>query len=463
MARLRTLTWDKAGQRWRRKYKGRYFYGKRGVKKSDENAYRLAGEEYLKWRAEIDKDLDANKPYRREYELALSMRKEMADWCLLEGDTAEHDRITKEMETLNAMFSRTKPPALNRAAGIFVYPLAFKTAQEKILWSDRIDSLKAYQKWTGATEHSKTIAGNLDTYLASRKKEATAGVIKPAYYALMELRLAHFRSFTGGLAVEMLNAHTLTSFVNELDKKDISPSYAHGILTSVKGFVRWLATNEVIEHLPRNIDALQIAVQLAEIVPLTKDEITALTTASNDRTRLYLLLMLNCGFGQQDIADLKHNEVDWVKGRIIRQRSKTRSKKNRPNVKVPKVNYLLWRETFALLKQFKSEHPDLVLINENGSPLRQRGFRADGTTHNLDNVKKAYQRVCDKLGVPCKPLKLLRKTGASKLDEHKDYGRYAQYYLGHAPMSVADSRYVAPSVKQFDNALRWLGKQFGIA
>ena len=107
-------------------------------------------------------------------------------------------------------------------------------------------------------------------------------------------------------------------------------------------------------------------------------------------------------------------------------------------------------------------NPILVLVNENGSPLRQRGFRADGKIHNLDNIKKAYERACTKLGVEVKPLKLFRKTGASKLEEHETYGRYAQFYLGHAPQSVAESRYARPSDEQFDRALKWLGEQFDI-
>ena len=37
------LTYDRLGQRWVKVYRGRKFYGQRGVRKSDRNAYAVAG------------------------------------------------------------------------------------------------------------------------------------------------------------------------------------------------------------------------------------------------------------------------------------------------------------------------------------------------------------------------------------------------------------------------------------
>ena len=62
-----------------------------------------------------------------------------------------------------------------------------------------------------------------------------------------------------------------------------------------------------------------------------------------------------------------------------------------------------------------------------------------------------------------KPLKLLRKTGSSKLAEHPAYKYYAQYYLGHSPKTIADRHYVQPSQVEFDQAIQWLGSQFGFS
>ncbi|HUV66489.1 MAG TPA: hypothetical protein VMW24_21555, partial [Sedimentisphaerales bacterium] len=87
-----------------------------------------------------------------------------------------------------------------------------------------------------------------------------------------------------------------------------------------------------------------------------------------EKTRLYILLMLNCGFQQSDVADIRQNEVDWEKGRIKRPRNKTKKRKN-----AQLVDYKLWGDTLALLKKYRSEHPERVLINEKGKALwRQR-------------------------------------------------------------------------------------------
>jgi hypothetical protein len=48
------------------------------------------------------------------------------------------------------------------------------------------------------------------------------------------------------------------------------------------------------------------------------------TVGGLPRLRCWMVLGLNCGFGQQDIADLRCNEVDWDNGYIERERSKTK-------------------------------------------------------------------------------------------------------------------------------------------
>jgi integrase len=376
-------------------------------------------------------------------------------------EIAFHDQLVVEISKLNSDFGRLTPPKLNEVGQLWIDPLSSLSASESITWLDRIDVLQSYRKWTSTTEHSKTIDGNLDEYLAFKKAIAKTGQIKPGWYDLLAHRLTHFRTFAGSMSLNQLNARTLTSFHGHLIQRiaddNISQAYAAGILTSVKTFLRWLWKSEAIENLPRNIDDLHIKVELEEIIPFTKTELVNFLGVTSGRSRLYLLLMLNCGYYQQDIADLKHTDVDWQHGRIFRKRSKTAKKET-----VPKVNYKLWEETFALLKNHRSDHPTLVLVNRNGSPLRRRGFGADGKTQNVDNIKKVYERVCNRSHIPCRPLKTIRKTGSSKLEEHDVFGRFSQYYLGQAPQTVAESRYARPSEEQFDRALKWLGEQFDL-
>jgi integrase len=488
--RNRELTWEKGRNRWRKKYRGRVYVFPFGKSKSDEHGYQAALEAWHEKKAELDAQ---GKPHQADYQLAVRLRQEVVNWLLLEQPQAsqydasidalrednrreqgwggppatflnwehEHDRLVRELDKLNRDFQRKNPPPLNQPNTLPIDPIAYKTNREKMLWGERIESPHSFQRWTGTADPDRTIGANLDKFLAMKKGKAEAGQESPGWFNVLSQRLEYFRTFAGGTPVDQLN-RTLAGFhghlLQRVARKEIRPAFACGILTSVKTFVRWLDQQEVIDRLPRNLHSLRITAPPQEVQVFAVEEIETLLANSLPRTRLFFMLMINCGFTQQDVSDLRHDEVDWVSGRIVRKRSKTRTEGN-----VPVVNYPLWGETFALLKASRSVDPVRVLVTEAGTPLRQRAFRADGKTQNNDMIDSAYTRVCRKLKIDHpKPLKLLRKTGASTLETHPDFGRYAQRYLGHAPTSVADKHYVRPSQEQFDAAVRWLGDQFGI-
>jgi integrase len=199
---------------------------------------------------------------------------------------------------------------------------------------------------------------------------------------------------------------------------------------------------------------------LKEVEPFAVEEIKQLLGEASERTRLYVLLMLNCGMYPVDIALLRQDEVDWITGRIIRKRTKTRDRSSN----VPKVDYLLWQETFALLREHRSKNPELVLVNAKGAPLWQYKEK-NGKVSKITNIQSAYIELMKNSKLPeeqRKPLKALRKTPSSMLENHAEYGRYAEYFLGEAPKTVASRHYIKPSRKQFDKAIKWLGQQFGI-
>jgi hypothetical protein len=55
--------------------------------------------------------------------------------------------------------------------------------------------------------------------------------------------------------------------------------------------------------------------------------------------------------------------------------------------------------------------------------------------------------------------KTLRTMAATTLERHEVYGRSADYFLAHAPRTVAGRHYVRPSDEQFFAALDWLRAQ----
>jgi integrase len=476
----RTLTWDKAGQRWKRVYRGKVFYGERGVKKSDRQAYQVAVEQFNAHKSEVDRQADADKPHAAEYQQAIRLRQEAVKWLDLEhneadhnalvaemkragGDTdgildfhAERDRLVAELERLNIDFARNNPPPLNAAGKPTVDPFALRPIRYRMLWLDRVEALRQHDKWNGATDQSKTITANITSFLAVKQQQAEAGQIAFGWFSVMRYHLDHYRKFAGELAVSSINAQSLANYhahlLREIKAGKITTTYGKQLLGSVKSYVRWLWENEIIDGLPRNLAKLAITADAPTIKTLTAKEIKTLTAKAKGRTRLYILLMLNTGMTGQDISDLKPTEVNWEEGRIVRRRSKTKRQKN-----VPIVNYRLWKETFDLLKQYGRQKGERVFLNKNGLPLRRWEAKDNGKPRNIDNVRSAYGKLTDQ------PLKLIRKTGSSTLATHPTYGQFAFLYLGHSPKTTSERHYTAIPQELFDQAIVWLGKQFGIS
>ena len=518
-------TWDKSNHWWVKVYKGHRLFLARGTRKNDMTSYQLALDEFDRRKAEIDQRAEAAKPHYADYKTAIGMRREMLAWlteehtrwpahdaraaaaedeftqrrgafemrvelpdgkvagCILKPTEVvgydgapvhipsceeEFNRLTREVKRLDMDAARAKPPALDAPGAIPVDPLRGSTIWERNEWETRCEALRTFQRWTGAASHAETIGANIDAYIERKRADALAGNgITPAWVSVLKPRLGHLHQFCGQLAVSQLNGKTLEGFhtylVEQITTGKLKPDTAKGILTVVKSFVTWLWESEITETLPRNLRKINISVAPTAVRTVPLGEIKALLDGAHGRTRLFLLLMLNCGMTQQDISELRQTQVDWVQGVVTRKRSKTHNVAN-----VPTVAYKLWPETFTLLKQFRSDDPDRVLTNGNGLPLRQREFKEDGRARNIDNIRSSYFRLCERLKphgaekTVIRPLKLLRKTAASMLENHPTFGRDAQYFLGHAATSVAERHYIRPSQEQFDAAVAWLGEQFGL-
>src|SRR5262249_6925428 len=142
-----------------------------------------------------------------------------------------------------------------------------------------------------------------------------------------------------------------------------SPSYAHTLMMTAKQFIGRLAELKLIP-LPGNIRSHRFRFNHSapsEIETFTLAEVRSMLAACDgfsDRTKLYLLLMLNCGMYQNDIAELCKDEVNWTKGVVTRARSKTRERKG------PVVTYKLWPETFTLLKRCRAKDSELALTTD---------------------------------------------------------------------------------------------------
>ncbi len=467
MPRRWELTWDKTNKRWKKYYKGRQYYFPFGSCKADRAGYLQALEAWRKKKAEIDGE-EARTPLseesRRLWEAHLERLREGME-RLKEEDTyhnrdawlraaeAVQETLRKISEGVNhpvaeLMHREHLPGKPNR-------PLPEKPPG-KPPWEDAPED---------AGPEDTTIAGNVGRFLERKKEQVERGERSHGRYDALRVALESFTTFAGGhKPVESIDSQLLARWRDHLGARaasgEMSLRYAKDHLQAAKQFAGWCWEMELIEY-PRILKSREFVIAVPEqtVEVFTVDEVRRLIEGAGEALRLHLLLMLNCGMQQSDIAELRHSEVDWEAGRIERKRSKTKKHKN-----VPKVLYQLWPETFELLKAHRSDHPELVLTNRNGSPLLVQRI-VEGKVKKTDNIRSAYRRLVAKLanGDPpvkiAKPMKHLRKTAASKLGEHPEYARYAQHFLGHAPATVADRHYVRPSQEQFDKALQWLRRE----
>ena len=91
-------------------------------------------------------------------------------------------------------------------------------------------------------------------------------------------------------------------------------------------FLGCCVSRERLDRLPASLlrgDFARVELPAPKPVSWTLDEVKTLYAAAVQRTKLYVLLGLNCGYTQMDPATLTHEMVNWETGIIDRPRHKT--------------------------------------------------------------------------------------------------------------------------------------------
>lgn len=310
--------------------------------------------------------------------------------------------------------------------------------------------------WEVGPDGSGSLRQLVDRFIESVKVDAGLGRARNLRRYVDDF----LKSLPADVTIEVaFSGAMLADYLEKVKSSSLAKSTMRDKVASVKQLATWLYEREHLDSLPRLIVANKFKAEASEgdPDPYDADDVKAILAASSGRARLYILMSINTGMTQQDIADLAPHEVDWEAGKIIRKRSKTSDKKN-----VPTVSWTQWPETFELLCKYKSKDPNRVIVNAQGEPLvlvREVGEK----TRRTDAVAKTMSRLRDKMKRK-DPItfKRFRSTAASMLEEHEIYGRYVDHFLGHAPSSIAAKHYVRPSQDQFDKAVAWLRTSFGI-
>lgn len=344
--------------------------------------------------------------------------------------------------------------------GADIRPVAAPLADPSILaylrgLEGKLNSLLAGQ----APRAPVSIDAAVVRFAVERVAHVDSGKLSAARHSNVMSNLDRFARHLGGdRDLRQLGAAELVAYRDAVASKvqsgDLAPAYAHDIMADLRLFIRWAYRREILESLPRCLDELGSTLPAPRIETFPLEMLRHIYRDADDQMRLYLLLMANTGMTQGDISDLTPDH--WQGDRIIRKRSKTARWENTPT-----VSYPLWPLTQQLLDELGDRRGERVLLTRNGSPLKVSRLNAAGRLVKIDAIGRSWGRLMKRLDMPRQPLKLIRKTSASLLAEHPEFGRYAQHFLGHAPASVADRHYVLPSQERFDSAVRWLEGQYG--
>jgi integrase len=508
MPRKFRLTWQSGsngrGGRWRKKYNGKTYYFEGGSGKYDKVAYDAA---IANWDAE-KRSVDANapRPHQEQYEKAVAEWEQVLAWSNRHGHQDMAAVAYEKMKSLRAQleapvlaplrqsdwfvdqitmptiplpddFLKQTAAAAELTEADFTFQSPMKLTPERAaelsktmdgslnrisqeIWKDRLD-----QQQFRAAVQQQALHEHVDEFVKQKTQQVEVGELSVGRVYAIQLHLSYFRDWLGrDTAVTEIDGSTLlkyqTHLLENLKAWNWSRTTAQHYLKSVKAFVRWLWQVEAIPALPRVLadksGLLNIGANTPRVIVYTNDEMNRLLSAASDRTKLYILLMLNCGMTQKDISDLQIEEVDWNEGRIVRKRSKTSQFEN-----VPTVSYLLWKETFRLLRLERSRASEgRVLGNVNGLAICVQEYGADGKFKKTDNVKNAFDRLRTKVGIK-KTLKSFKKTSASLLRGEERFQNLEDLFLGHAPQKISDRHYTQVPGQLLDRAILWLETQYG--
>jgi integrase len=445
------MTWQPGSKRWVKKVPAQLqsAVGKTLVAvscrqlgtKSTKEASLAAANDW--WKSFLSHHAPKEPPRRPYWE---QRRDDMARWYRCQND--EDAAKLVEQQSLDEL---RKQFVEELGEKIAAHQLGLSISDEASIWSDRISTLSK------KVQGERALSRHLQEFLDHKKVSVSLG-----RWDNLRSHLRRFETFVGhDQAIDELTSATLVGFFDHLKATDTLNDYAkRDTFTTAKQFIRHLVELDLIAA-PGKLTSrsLSFVVEQADIVVFSTDELKKIYDKAVDRTKLFLLLAMNCGFTQVDISDLKQAQVDFKNGTITRKRSKTKRHK-----KAPVVTYKLWKETHRLLKHFASEYEERVLTTEDGKPLMQDSVDGDKRSKS-DNIRSCFVRALDALQIPQdqrKGFSAIRATSASLLENHPEFSRYAQHFLARAPHSVADRHYVVPSQQRFDDALDWLRQQYGI-
>ena len=455
MARNYKLQWLASSRRWRKQYQGKQYYFPLNDGETKASSYQRCLREWEAKKVEIDRaEKTATEPWLVE------LLEKLQQTYRNGQDAARFTRASETLRLVRIADSQSIELPVDEGGSVVAVqtvPPSIRAVRSDLdkyqddlllaLQSKLDNPTPEHRPWENHedTPIERTIGALLDRFQKSNRK-------------VDRNRLKTFRKWCDEYqdAGEINGSYCREYYryiMGRVQAGVWSPCYGKTLFGTFTHFVRWLFGEvEILDHMPRNLKKLRIETPPKQVEVFSVEDVKRYLNAADERLELSLLLMLNCGMTQIDIADLHPSEVDWQAGRIIRKRSKTKQQES-----VPVCNYRLWPRTFELLQRLRSEDSEGVLLTARGTPLVTR---MNGKSRN-DSVRLAFRRLMSKLGEKGKKLITFKKTSASLLNSKFGHD-VSQLFLGHAPSTVAQKNYIAEERGRLDDPLKWLGQRYSL-
>jgi integrase len=483
------MSWEPKGRRWWKQYRGKRHQVsckqlssllRRHVPETKEGSYQAANAWWIARKSEVD---GQQPPHRYDWYLSEMGRRRA--WALRHGELEVAKVIDSEIADVERgsdpwyiksswgpdvsdlppypppapIRDGERPPDEYYQQRILGVELSRALDLQDPIWPDRLANDRS-----GSVPKDATVGGLAETWLSRRRTKVEAGDLSPRGYDNTVDCLNHLRDWLGAeSAATIIDSDRWENYfvhlLGRVKSGTWSKDFAHKVFATGMMFIEWLVMKKVIPPLGNlRSSEYRFGRSVKRVETMTAEEVRTIIDQAKGQLKLHLLLMANCGMTQKDVSDLRHDEVDWEKGRITRKRSKTKTEK-----RVPTLSYKLWPITLEHLERHRSDDAEVVLLSSNGRRWVHSRLDASGKLVSTDSIATNYDHLrkrMKKAGRSIKTLKVFRKTSATLLSNDPRFARYVQHFLGHSPNSLIERHYVAVSDEEFDKAVEWLGQQY---
>jgi integrase len=291
---------------------------------------------------------------------------------------------------------------------------------------------------------SATVGNAVNWFLAAKESQVRAGDITQ--------RSWRDYSLTGDRIIKQLGRQTFCDDLTPAHFDILRDHFAAGSgPVTLGGHVRrtriifkWAVDNEYLERPVRmgtgfKVPAkrlLRAARQAASSKMFEAAEVRSMLEHASPTIRAMILLGINCGFGNTDVAGLPLSAVDLKAGWVNWPRPKTAVERRCP----------LWSETVKALKEAKRPRPaldgdaNLVFLTRAGHRWVRTKDGGDGKPGlPLDALSQAFRKLLTACGIdrPGVGFYALRHTFRTIADSSRDFPAINRI-MGHADNSIAD-------------------------